>query len=97
ATVRIDRSARSRTSRARSRLVGGDGGYARIEPEKGVHQVGIGVSVFLLAVGAILAFAVHTTGAGANLSTIGIILMVAGGFGLLLALAVAATHRGGPT
>ena len=57
--------------------------------------MGIGVSVFLLAVGAILAFAVNATVPNANLDTIGIILMLAGGLGLLVSLAFAASRRGG--
>lgn len=48
--------------------------------------MGIGVSIFLLAVGAILTFAVEVNTEGANLDTIGIILMVIGGIGLLAAL-----------
>lgn len=48
--------------------------------------MGIGVSIFLIAAGAILAFAVETNTRGANLDTIGIILMVVGAIGLLAAL-----------
>jgi hypothetical protein len=50
--------------------------------------MGIGVSLFLLAVGAILAFAVDVTTEGVNLDTIGVILMVVGGIGVLLFLTV---------
>ena len=50
--------------------------------------MGIGVSLFLLAIGAILTFAVHVTTNGVNLDTVGIILMVVGGVGLLLFLTV---------
>ena len=50
--------------------------------------MGIGVSVFLIAIGAILAFAVHVTTSGIDLSTIGVILMIVGGIGLLTALIV---------
>jgi uncharacterized protein DUF6458 len=50
--------------------------------------MGIGVSLFLLAVGAILTFAVDVTTEGFNLDTIGVILMVVGGLGLLLFLTV---------
>ena len=46
----------------------------------------IGVSVFLLAVGAILTFAVEASTDGLNLDTVGIILMVAGALGLLCSL-----------
>ncbi len=55
--------------------------------------MGIGVSVFLLAVGAILAFAVNASVPNANLDMIGLILMVAGGLGLLVSLAFAASRR----
>ena len=48
--------------------------------------MGIGVSIFLLAVGAILTFAIDVSANGVNLDTIGIILMVVGGIGLLAAL-----------
>ena len=49
--------------------------------------MGLGVGIFLLAVGAILAFAVHTSvGSGVDLQTIGYILMAVGGLGILLAL-----------
>lgn len=48
--------------------------------------MGIGVSVFLLALGAILAFAVHTTVSGLDIDTVGVILMAVGGFGVLLSL-----------
>ena len=44
--------------------------------------MGIGVSLFLLAVGAILTFAVEVNAEGFNINTIGIILMIVGGLGL---------------
>ena len=50
--------------------------------------MGIGVILFLLAAGAILTFAVDATTDGVNLDTIGIILMVVGGIGMLLFLTV---------
>jgi len=50
--------------------------------------MGIGVSLFLLAAGAILTFAVDVTTEGVNLDTIGVILMIVGGVGLLLLLTV---------
>jgi hypothetical protein len=49
--------------------------------------MGIGVSIFLLAVGAILAFAVHLPTNGIDLDTVGVILIVLGLIGLLLSLA----------
>jgi membrane-bound ClpP family serine protease len=50
--------------------------------------MGIGVSVFLLALGAILAFAVHTTVSGVSIQVIGVILMVAGAIGLAMTMLV---------
>jgi hypothetical protein len=50
--------------------------------------VGIGAGIFLLAIGAILTFAVETTVAGIDIDVIGIILMLAGAFGLLMSLLV---------
>ena len=46
----------------------------------------LGVSIFLLVVGAILTFAVDVTTSGFNLDTVGVILMVAGALGLVLSL-----------
>jgi len=48
--------------------------------------MGIGVSLILIAVGAILAFAVHVTGHGFNVHTIGVILLVVGAIGALLSM-----------
>ncbi|MCA1844526.1 MAG: DUF6458 family protein [Actinobacteria bacterium] len=45
--------------------------------------MGIGVAILLIAIGAILAFAVHVTTQGIDLSTIGVILMVVGVVGLI--------------
>ena len=51
--------------------------------------MGIGVSVVLLALGAILAFAIDVeSSGGVNLNTIGIILMIAGGIGILAFMTV---------
>jgi hypothetical protein len=48
--------------------------------------MGIGVSIILIAVGAVLAFAVHASTSGFNLHTIGWILLAVGGLGLLVSL-----------
>jgi hypothetical protein len=48
--------------------------------------MGIGVSVFLIAVGAILSYAVEVDAEGINLDTVGVILMVVGAIGLLFSL-----------
>ncbi len=45
--------------------------------------MGIGVSIFLLAVGAILTFALETDVSGIDLDTVGVILMIVGIIGLL--------------
>jgi hypothetical protein len=46
----------------------------------------MGVSLVLIAVGAVLAFAVNVSGNGFNIHTIGIILLVVGAIGALLSL-----------
>jgi hypothetical protein len=55
--------------------------------------MGIGFSSFLLAVGAILTFAVHATVAGLDIKVVGIVLMAAGVLGLVLTLVVLAPRR----
>jgi hypothetical protein len=54
----------------------------------------IGFSVFLMAVGAVLLFAVHKTATGVNIHTIGVILIIAGVIGLAATLTVFAPRRG---
>ena len=48
--------------------------------------MGLGTSILLIAVGAILRFAVTVTTHGFNIHTIGIILMIAGVVGLIITL-----------
>jgi hypothetical protein len=48
--------------------------------------MGIGTSIFLIAVGAILRFAVSVHASGFSIHTIGVILMVVGVIGLLISL-----------
>jgi len=48
--------------------------------------MGIGVSIFLIALGAILAFAVEVTFSGLDLQTVGLILMIVGAIGLVASL-----------
>jgi hypothetical protein len=60
-----------------------DGGRATV---KEANAMSIGVSIFLLVVGAILTFAVEVSASGFNINTVGIILMLAGALGLLLSL-----------
>lgn len=50
--------------------------------------MGVGISIFLLAVGAILTFAVSFAVSGVSLPVIGIILMCAGALGLILTIFV---------
>lgn len=53
----------------------------------------IGASIFLIAVGAILKFAVTATVAGIDIQVVGVILMIAGAIGLLLGLFLMANQR----
>ncbi len=48
--------------------------------------MGIGVSLILIAVGAVLAFAVHVTTTGFDVNTVGYILLVVGFVGGLISL-----------
>jgi hypothetical protein len=48
--------------------------------------MGLGASIFLIAVGAILAFAVTAEVTGIDIATVGWILMIVGAVGLLLSL-----------
>ncbi|MDX6513902.1 MAG: hypothetical protein QOE36_3406 [Gaiellaceae bacterium] len=48
--------------------------------------MGLGVGIFLMAIGAILAFAVHSTSGAVDVHTVGWILMAAGLAGILLSL-----------
>jgi hypothetical protein len=54
----------------------------------GLGLMGLGVGILLVAVGAILSFAVnvHTSGAGVNLHTIGLILLAVGVIGSLVSM-----------
>jgi hypothetical protein len=59
--------------------------------------MGIGTSLFLIAVGAILYFAVNADVSGLEISTIGLILMVVGAIGLVISLFFLSSWRRGPT
>ena len=48
--------------------------------------MGIGVSLILIAAGAILTWAVNATVSGLDINTVGVILMVVGIVGLILSL-----------
>jgi hypothetical protein len=58
--------------------------------------MGIGTSIFLIAVGAILYFAVNADVSGLEISTVGLILMICGVLGLLITLFLlrGGGHRG---
>jgi Domain of unknown function (DUF6458) len=60
--------------------------------------MGVGMSIFLIAVGAILYFAVTASVSGVELETVGLILMVVGVLGLVISLVFASAwaRRGEP-
>ena len=49
---------------------------------------GIGASLFLIALGAILRYAVTVSVTGVALTTVGLILMIVGGVGLVISVAL---------
>ncbi len=53
--------------------------------------MGIGTSLFLMALGAILYFAVTASVSGISLATVGLILMIAGALGLLVSFFMASS------
>ncbi|TDB73932.1 MULTISPECIES: DUF6458 family protein [unclassified Micromonospora] len=55
--------------------------------------MGIGTSIFLLAVGAILTFALNASVGGVNLDVVGWILMAAGALGLIMTTLVWGRRR----
>ena len=60
--------------------------------------MGIGVSVFLMALGGILAWGVNVDNSnGFNINTIGFILMIVGAIGLAVSLAIFGGNRRGGT
>ena len=58
--------------------------------------MGIGTSLFLIAVGAILYFAVDANISGLEIQTIGLILMIVGVIGLVISLFFLSSLRRGP-
>ena len=48
--------------------------------------MGIGASLFLVAAGAVLAYAVETEVSGIDIQTVGVILMIVGAVGLVVSL-----------
>jgi hypothetical protein len=57
--------------------------------------MGIGTSIFLIAVGAILYFAVDATVSGLDIATVGVILMICGVLGLVISLFLLSSARRG--
>ena len=55
--------------------------------------MGIGVSLFLIALGAILTFATDVSVSGLSLDVVGLILMVVGALGLVMTLLVWGPRR----
>ena len=56
--------------------------------------MGFGVSLILIAVGAVLTWAVHSTSSAVDVNTVGVILMIVGLVGFLLSLAFWSTWWG---
>ena len=70
-------------------------GTARVQHTTEVPTVNIGISVFLIAVGAVMTFALDVNAdGGVNIDTIGIILMVVGALGLLVSMTVLSSWSG---
>ena len=59
--------------------------------------MGIGISILLIAIGAIFLLAVTTTVAGVSINTIGVILIVVGAAGLLIGLTATRRTPADPT
>ena len=58
--------------------------------------MGIGTSIFLIATGAILYFAVNADISGLELQTVGLILMICGALGLVISMLFLSSARRGP-
>ena len=59
--------------------------------------MGIGVSIFFIALGAILLWAVTATVAGVSINVVGIILMVVGAIGLAFSMMALSSRDRRPT
>src|SRR5438093_740835 len=96
--LRIGLDSRVATQRSTSRDIGyflGEGGQSAAEAQfrrrprlRGGEGMGIGASIFLFAIGAVLTWAVNVTTSGVDLHAIGVILMIVGAIGLLVSLFV---------
>jgi hypothetical protein len=58
--------------------------------------VSIATSIFLIAAGAILRYAINVHSDVINIQTVGLILMIAGGAGLAISLLYELVQQGGP-
>jgi signal transduction histidine kinase len=69
--------------------------HLRLADARGGHDAAmtIGSSLFLIAVGAILKFAVTAHVAGVDLQVVGVILMIVGAVGLVIGLAMMISAR----
>ena len=56
--------------------------------------MGLGVSLILIAVGAVLAWAVNVTTSGVDVNTVGVILLIVGAVGVLLSMIFWSTWAG---
>lgn len=74
-------------------VLGRPHGPAESPPDERQSVMGIGLGIFLMAVGAILAFAVHTTVAGLDIRVVGAILMAAGFLSVALTMLFFAPRR----
>jgi hypothetical protein len=57
------------------------------------RQVALGTSIFLIAVGAILRYAVTITVSGVEIQTVGLILMIVGIMGLVISIGMLVLSR----
>ena len=57
--------------------------------------MGIGVSIFLIAIGAIITFATNVSVSGLDLDVVGVVLMLVGALGLAMTLLVWGPRRRG--
>jgi hypothetical protein len=62
--------------------------------DKGEVGMGIGVSIFLMALGAVLLWAVTASVAGISLNVVGVILLVVGAIGLIAGLIASSSREG---
>jgi Domain of unknown function (DUF6458) len=74
-------------------LPGAERHQRRSPCQEGKTVIGIGVNVFLIVLGAILAFATHVSSSGIDLNVVGVVLIVAGLIGLLITFLIWGPRR----